>query len=108
MRPLFFLVAGPGFEPGKTGPGRVSEMEILKGGFMAHLIVKLIARRARLDNGGGDVSKAAEYFRDHAEEWQRYKDEVTIANIYQAGYFVGAAAFLLADGFCANRRNFVS
>jgi hypothetical protein len=47
---------------------------------MKDLIIEQIERRARVEYGG-DVNKtAAEYFRDHPEEWKRYKDEVTGVN----------------------------
>ena len=47
---------------------------------MKDTIIEEIERRARLDHGG-DVSKAAaEFFRDHPGEWQRYKEEVTGVN----------------------------
>jgi hypothetical protein len=47
---------------------------------MKDLIIEQIERHARVEHGG-DVNKAAaEYFRDHPEEWQRYKDEVTGVN----------------------------
>jgi hypothetical protein len=47
---------------------------------MKDLIIEQIERRARIEHGG-DVNKAAaEYFRDHSGEWQRYKDEVAAVN----------------------------
>ena len=47
---------------------------------MKDLIIEQIERRARIEHGG-DVNKAAaEYFRDHPEWWQEYKDKVAGVN----------------------------
>jgi hypothetical protein len=47
---------------------------------MRDLIIEQIERRARVEHGG-DVNKAAaEYFRDHPKQWQRYTEEVTGVN----------------------------
>lgn len=44
---------------------------------MINLIMEQIKRRARIEHDG-DVTKAThEYFTDHPEDWQRYRDEVT-------------------------------
>jgi hypothetical protein len=55
---------------------------------MTHLIIEQIERRARLEHAR-DVSKAAaDYFRDHPEEWQRcsgwYSDMVSAFNTGRA------------------------
>src|SRR5690242_14292506 len=52
----------------------------MKEGFMKDLIIEQIERRARLEHGGDMNKAAAEYFRDHPKEWQRYTDEVTGVN----------------------------
>ncbi len=47
---------------------------------MRDLIIEQIERRARVEHGVDLNKAAAEYFRDHPGEWQRYKDEVAGVN----------------------------
>ena len=47
---------------------------------MRDLIIEEIERRARLSHAGDFTKAATEYFRDHPEEWRRYKDEVAGVN----------------------------
>src|SRR5262245_3792567 len=47
---------------------------------MKDLVIEQINRRARLDHDRDFTKAATEYFRDHAEWWQEYKDEVAGVN----------------------------
>lgn len=47
---------------------------------MTDLIIAEIERLARLKHGGNFTKAATEYFRDHPEEWQRYRQEAVGVN----------------------------
>jgi hypothetical protein len=47
---------------------------------MRDLIIEQIQARARLDHGGDFTKAVTEYFRERAEWWQEYKDEVAGVN----------------------------
>jgi hypothetical protein len=58
----------------------IDKYQKTEGGFMKDLIIEQIERRVRVENDGDFTKAATEYFHDHPEEWQRYKDEVTVVN----------------------------